>query len=423
MKPPVAPRHPSRRTLHGVTITDDYAWLKDPNWQEVLRNPSLLDPEIRAYLDAENAYAEQRLAPTRALQKTLVAEMRGRIKEDDTGVPTPDGPFAYLWKFREGGQHQQIGRTPRDGGEMQTILDGDALAKESTYFKFGGTRHSPDHRLEAWSADLLGSEFYTLRVRRWDTGEDLPGMLTETSGSVVWGRDGSFFFYVRVDENHRPLKVYRHVLGTAQADDVLVYEEKDVGWFTRIAESASGRFCIVSGGDHDTTEERLIDLSSPDAEPRLIAAREKGVRYSVADRGDALFILTNEGGAIDFRIAIAPLAAPDRTNWRELVPHRPGTYIIDIELFAGHLARLERTNALPSIVIRDLATADEHAIAFDEAAYALDMSGGYEFETTTLRFVYSSMTTPSEVYDYDMASRQRTPVSYTHLTLPTNSRV
>ena len=408
MKPPLAPRHPSRRTLHGVTITDDYAWLKDANWQEVLRNPSLLDPEIRAYLEAENAYAEERLGPTQALQKMLVAEMRGRIKEDDSGVPTPDGPFAYLWKFREGGQHQQIGRTPRDGGEMQTILDGDALAKQSTYFKFGGTRHSPDHRLEAWSADLLGSEFYTVRVRRWDTGEDLPDTLTETSGSVVWGRDGSFFFYVRVDENHRPLKVYRHRLDAAQADDVLVYEEKDVGWFTRIAESASGRFCIVSGGDHDTTEQRLIDLSLPNAEPRLIAPREKGVRYSVADRGDALFILTNEGSAIDFRIATAPLAAPERANWRELVPHRPGTYILDIELFAGHLARLERANALPSIVIRDLATGAEHAIAFDEAAYALDMSGGYEFDTTTLRFVYSSMTTPSEVYDYDMATRQRT---------------
>jgi oligopeptidase B len=408
MKPPVAPRHPSRRTLHGVTVTDDYAWLKDTNWQEVLRDPSRLDPEIRAYLDAENAYAEKRLAPTEALQKTLVAEMRGRIKEDDSGVPTPDGPFAYLWKFREGGQHQQIGRTPRDGGEMQTILDGDALAKLSTYFKFGGTRHSPDHRLEAWSADLLGSEYYTLRIRRWDTGEDLPDILTETSGSVVWGRDGSFFFYVGVDDNHRPLKVYRHVLGTAQADDVLVYEEKDAGWFTRIAESASGRFCIVSGGDHDTTEERLIDLASPDGGPRLIAAREKGVRYSVADRGDELFILTNDGGAIDFRIATAPLAAPGRENWRELVPHRPGTYIIDLELFTGHLARLERANALPSIVIRDLATGDEHAIAFDEAAYALDMSGGYEFDTATLRFVYSSMTTPSEVYDYDMTRRQRT---------------
>ena len=407
MKPPIAPRHPSRRTLHGVTVTDDYAWLKDAKWQEVLRDPSLLDPEIRAYLEAENAYAEERLRPTQALQKVLVAEMRGRIKEDDSGVPTPDGPFAYLWKFREGGQHQQIARMPRDGGEMQTVLDGDALAKQSEYFKFGGTRHSPDHKLEAWSADQLGSEFYTLRVRRWDTGEDLPDVLTETSGSVVWGRDGSFFFYVRVDENHRPLKVYRHRLGTAQADDVLVYEEKDVGWFTRIGESASGRFCVVSGGDHDTTEERLIDLSSPDAEPRLIAPREKGVRYSVADRGDELFILTNEGGAIDFRIATAPLAAPERANWRELVPHRPGTYILDIELFAGHLARLERANALPSIVIRDLTTGAEHAIAFDETAYALDMSGGYEFDTTALRFVYSSMTTPSEVYDYDMATRQR----------------
>lgn len=408
MKPPIAPRRPSRRTLHGVTVTDDYAWLKDEKWQEVLRDPSLLDPDIRAYLEAENAYAEERLGPTQALQKALVAEMRGRIKEDDSGVPTPDGPFAYLWKFREGGQHQQMGRTPRDGGDMQTILDGDALAKQSTYFKFGGTRHSPDHRLEAWSADLLGSEFYTVRVRRWDTGEDLPDTLSETSGSVVWGRDGSFFFYVRVDENHRPLKVYRHRLGTAQADDVLVYEEKDAGWFTRIGESASGRFCVVSGGDHDTTEQWLIDLSSPDATPRLVAPREKGVRYSVADRGDELFILTNEGDAIDFRVATAPLAAPGRANWRELVPHRPGTYILDIELFAGHLARLERANALPSIVIRELATGEEHAIAFDETAYALDMVGGYEFDTTTLRFVYSSMTTPSEVYDYDMATRERT---------------
>lgn len=407
MKPPIAPRRPSQRTLHGVTVIDDYAWLKDENWQEVLRDPSRLDPDIRVYIEAENAYAEERLGPTKELQKTLVAEMRGRIKEDDSGVPTPDGPFSYLWKFRQGGQHQQIGRTPRDGGEMQTILDGDALARTSDYFKFGGTRHSPDHKLEAWSADLRGSEYFTLRVRRWDTGEDLPDTLTETGGSVVWGRDSSFFFYVQVDENHRPLKVFRHRLGTSQADDVLVYEEKDVGWFTHIGESASGRFCVVSGGDHDTTEEWLIDLSVPDAAPRLVAPRETGVRYSVADRGKDLFILTNEGGGIDFKIVTAPLAAPERANWRELVPHRPGTYVLGIELFAGHLVRLERSNALPSIVIRDLATQAEHTIAFDETAYSLDMVGGYEFDTTVMRFVYSSMTTPSEVYDYDMATRQR----------------
>ncbi|MBN9512901.1 MAG: S9 family peptidase [Alphaproteobacteria bacterium] len=407
-KPPIAPRRPSPRTLHGITVEDDYAWLKDEKWQEVLRDPSLLAPDIRTYLEAENQYTESLLAPTQDLQKVLVAEMRGRIKEDDSGVPTPDGPFAYLWKFREGGQHEQIGRTARNGGEMQTILDGDALAKASDYFKFGGTRHSPDHRLVAWSADLRGSEFFTLRVRQWDTGEDLPDTLEQTGGRIVWGRDSSFFYYVQVDDNHRPLKVFRHRLGTPQTDDVLVYEEKDVGWFTHIEESPSGRFCVIAGGDHDTTEQHLIDLSTPDATPRLIAPREKGVRYSVADRGEELFILTNEGGAIDFRIATAPLAMPGRANWQELIPHRAGVYILGMELFAGHLVRLERSNALPSIVIRELDRGGEHVIAFDEAAYSLDMAGGFEFDTTTLRFVYSSMTTPAEVYDYDMASRERT---------------
>jgi oligopeptidase B len=406
-KPPVAERRPAKVTRHGLTVVDDYAWLKDPSWQKVLRDPSLLQSDIRAYLEAENRYAEEILAPTAALQKTLVAEMRGRIKEDDSGVPMPDGPFAYTWKYRQGGQHEQIGRTPRDGGDFQTVLDGDALAKTSDYFKFGGRRHSPDHRLEAWSADLRGSEYFTIRVRRWETGEDLPDMLTEAGGSVVWGRDSSFFLYVQVDENHRPLKVFRHRLGTPQSDDVLVYEEKDTGWFTHISESASGRFCIISGGDHDTSEERLVDLADPDALPRLIQPRETGVRYSVDDRGDGLFILTNADDAIDFRIVTAPLATPDRAHWRELIPHRPGVYIISTELFAGHLVRLERANALPAIVIRDLVSGAEHSIAFDEAAYSLDMQGGYEFDTATLRFSYSSMTTPAEVYDYDMATRQR----------------
>ncbi len=407
-EPPVASRRPVRRTLHGVTVTDDYAWLKDENWQKVLRDPSLLDPDIRSYLEAENRYTEALLGPTQALQKVLVDEMRGRIKEDDSSVPAPDGPFAYLWKYREGGQHELIGRTPRDGGDAEVILDGDALAKTSDYFRFGGTRHSPNHLLEAWSADLRGSEYFTLRVRRWQSGEDLPDTLTQTSGSVVWGLDSTFFFYVEIDENHRPLKVFRHRLGTPQADDILVYEEKDTGWFTRIEESASGRFCIIAGGDHDTSEARLVDLSTPDATPRLVAPRKKGVRYSVADRGDELFILTNEGGAIDFRIAIAPLASPGRAQWRELIAHRPGVYILGLELYAGHLVRLERANALASIVIRALADGSEHTIAFDEEAYSLDSVSGYEFNTTTLRFSYSSMTTPTEIYDYDMASRQRT---------------
>jgi oligopeptidase B len=407
LAPPVAPRRPHSFTTHGITVVDDYAWLKAPNWQEVLRDPSVLDPDIRIYLEAENDYTDSLLGDTAALQKTLVAEMRGRIKEDDSSVPAPDGPYAYLRKFREGGQHEMFGRTPRTGGEVEIVLDGDALAANHKYFKFGGARHSPDHRLEAWSADIKGSEYFSIRVRDWADGVDCDDLVEETDGAVVWSMDCKSFFYVKLDDNHRPMQVWRHRLGTPQAADILVYEEHDSGWFTHIHESSSGRFCVIAGGDHETSEQRLIDLAEPDAPPRLVATRETGVQYSVADRGDELFILTDADGAIDFKIVTAPIASPERANWRDLIPHRQGIYLIDIELYAGHLVRLERANALPSIVIRDLNNGDEHAIAFDEAAYSLDTMGGYEFDTTNLRFSYSSMTTPSEVYDYDMATRTR----------------
>jgi len=404
---PIAPRRPHSFTTHGITVVDDYAWLKDDDWQEVLRDPSLLDADIREYLEAENGYTESLLGHTAGLQKTLVKEMRGRIKEDDSSVPAPDGPYAYLRKFREGGQHEMFGRSPRDGGEIEIVLDGDELAAKHDYFKFGGARHSPDHRLQAWSADIKGSEYFTIRVRDWADGTDLDDLVEETDGAVVWSADSSAFYYVKLDDNHRPMQVWRHRLGTLQADDVLVYEESDPGWFTHIHESSSGRFCGIAGGDHETSEQRLIDLSNPDAPPRLVAAREHGVQYSVADRGDELFILTNADGAIDFKIVTAPLAAPERANWHDLIPYREGVYVIDFELYSGHLVRLERANALPAIIIRDLSNGEEHAIAFDEAAYSLDTMGGYEFDTTNIRFTYSSMTTPSEVYDYDMASRAR----------------
>ncbi|MCA1386338.1 MULTISPECIES: S9 family peptidase [unclassified Bradyrhizobium] len=406
-KPPVAPRRPHSFTRHGITVTDDYAWLKDANWQEVLRDPAVLDPDIRKYLDEENTYTESLLGHTSGLQKTLVREMRGRIKEDDSSVPSPDGPFAYFRRFREGGQHELFGRMPRDGGDGQIVLDGDALAKDHQYFKFGGSRHSYDHKLQAWSADTKGSEYFSIRVRDWATGKDLDDLVEETDGGVVWAADCKSFFYVKLDDNHRPMQVWRHKLGTKQADDTLVYEEQDAGWFTHLHESTSGRFCVIAGGDHETSEQRLIDLANPEAPPRLVATREEGVQYSLADRGDELFILTNADDAIDFKIVTTPLSQPERKNWRDLIPYRPGIYIIDLDLYAGHLVRLERANALPSVVIRDLSTSEEHAIAFDEAAYSLDTMGSYEFATTTLRFSYSSMTTPSEIYDYDMVKRTR----------------
>ena len=262
LNPPVAERRPSERVVHGTTLTDDYAWLKAGNWQEVLRDPALLPADIRAHLEAENAFAAQELAPSDALRETIFAELKGRIKPDDASVPAPDGPYAYYVRFREGGQHRLHCRQPREGGSETVLLDGDALAQGKAFFQLGGASHSYDHRLIAWSADDKGSEFYDVRVLDMTTGEALADVVPDTGGGVVWDADGRSFIYVRVDENNRPSRVHRHRLGTPGGDDVLVHEEADVGMFVSLGETHSRRFAAISIDDYDTSEVRLVELGA-----------------------------------------------------------------------------------------------------------------------------------------------------------------
>ncbi len=410
---PHAARRPVTTTRHGVTLTDDYAWLKAPNWQAVMRDPVVLDPAIRAYLEAENTHADAALADTRALQDTLFAEMRGRIKEDDSSVPSPDGRYAYFYRYREGGEHPVICRAPRDGGPEEIMLDGDALGAGKAYFQLGASAHSPDHRLLAWSSDEAGSELYVARVRELATGADLVDSVPDVAGAPVWVADASAFYYVRLDAQQRPTRVFRHRLGTAAIDDEMIYETPDPGFFVGISELQSRQFAEISIHDHETSESRLIDLRDPKARPTLVAPRETLTQYSVEhhpsfDGAPVLFIHTNADGAEDFKIAVTPLAQPDRAHWRDVVPHRPGVFILSFAVLADWLIRLEREDGLPRIVARRLAGGEEHAIAFPEEAYALGMSAGYEFATDTLRFTYSSMTTPTETWDYDLAKRTRT---------------
>jgi oligopeptidase B len=409
---PRAEKHPITSTWHSVAVTDEFAWLKALNWQAVMRDPSMLDPKIRAYLDAENAYAATGLADTEALQAVLLAEMKGRIKEDDSSVPSPDGPYAYFTHYAEGGQHPQVCREPRGGGPDQLLLDGDALAKDKPFFHFGEARHSPDHRLLAWISDDAGSEFYTARIRDIATGVDLPDSVPEVAGSVVWTKDTSAFYYVRLDELHRPLRVFRHRVGTPSAGDVLIFESAEPQYFVALAELQSGRYAQISVHDHDTAECWLIDLADVDATPTLIAPRQDKVYYEAEHHpafrdAPALIIRTDADKAEDFKIVWTPLATPGPAHWRDLVPHRPGVYILAFAVFADWLIRLEREDGLPRIVVRALASGEEHSISFAEEAYSLATSAGYEFETRTLRFTYSSMTTPSEVWDYDLVTRSR----------------
>ena len=410
---PRAERRPKSMTRHGITLSDDYAWLRADNWREVMRDPTSLDPEIRAYLGEENAYTAAALARTEALQQALFAEMKGRIKEDDSTVPSPDGPHAYYVRYREGGQHPIICREPRDGGSEQVLLDGDALAAGKPFFQLGGMAHSPDHRLLAWSADDKGSEIDTLRVRDLAAGEDLPDLVPDVSGAPVWLADASAFYYVRLDANHRPSRIYRHRLGTPASEDALIYEEQDSRFFVSLGRTQSGHFADISVHDHETSESWLLDLARPDAQPRLVAARETSVQYDVEhhpgwDGEEVLVIRTNAGGAEDFKIAVTPLARPSRENWRDLIAHKRGVYRLSMTLFSDWLIRLEREDSLPRIVVRQIASGEEHAIAFAEEAYSLGADGGYEFATDSLRFHYSSMTTPNEVWDYNLKTRART---------------
>lgn len=404
---PTVEKRPVSDTHHGITRIDDYAWLRAENWQEMFQDPSVLDPAIRAHLEAENAYQAELMADTGALRETLFAEMKGRIKEDDSSVPEPDGAFAYGMRYVTGGEQPHFIRTARDGGGEELLLDGDKEAAGKAYFRIGGASHSPDHTHLAWAFDDKGSEFFSLRFRRLADGADLDDMVADTGGGGVWSKDSSQVLYTRLDANHRPSSVLIHTLGTSSEEDRLIYEEDNPGYFVGVGKSQSGDWMFIAVHDHETSEVHLVPASEPTTPPRIIAPRETGVEYHVDEGGGTLYILTNCDGAKDFKIVTAPVDAPKRENWSDLVAHEAGRLILSHAVYRDHLVWLERVNGLPRIVIRRLSDGDTHAIAFEEEAYALGLGGALEFDTETIRFSYSSMTTPSQVYAYNMQTRER----------------
>jgi oligopeptidase B len=405
---PVAAVEPRRFEIHGTPVEDDYAWLKAANWKAVLKDPDALPPAIREHLTRENAYTRAAMAGTEALQEHLVAEMRGRIKEDESSVPQPHGPFAYFTRYREGGQHPLLCRQPREGGAETILIDGDEEAKGHAFFDFGDCEHSLDHRLLAWSADTKGSEYFTIRIRELSSGAELGDTIERTSGDVVWLADSSGFYYVELDDNHRPVRVRRHRLGEDASRDEIVYEEPDPGFFVKIGSTQSGAFVVIEASDHETAEIRLLDRDDPAARPTVVATRTPRLLYDVEHHGESLIIVTNADGAEDFKIMTAPVATPGREHWRDLVAYRAGVMILFVLPLARHLVRLEREDAKPRIVVRDIASGREETVAFEEETYSLGLEPGYEFDTSIIRYRYSSLTTPTETTDYDLSSGTRT---------------
>lgn len=411
--PPVPEQRPHSTTLHGVTIEDPYHWLRDDNWQAVMRDPAQLDPAIRAHLDAENAHTDAVLADTASLQEKIFAELKGRIKEDDSSVPAKHGPWSYYTRYELGAQHPRYCRRPLASADdpscEQVLFDADAAAADHTYFNVGSVGHSHDHKILAVAVDTKGSEFYEITFTDLGSGEPLEDRIKNCSGSAVFAADNKTVFYTVLDEHHRPCKVLRHELGTPADQDVLVYEEQDSGFFLGVGGIEDDAHIIIDSHDHVTSELRVIDARAPHEPARLLVPRQAGREVELSALGDTFLVLTNQG-AEDFKLVSIPVdsEAPDLAQAQELVAHKPGRLLLTVLTFANYIVRLEREGGLPRIVVLARDSGEEYEVAFDEKAYSLGISGSYEYDTSTLRFTYSSMTTPRQTFDFDMATRTRT---------------
>ncbi len=393
--PPIARAIPTSITLHGELRTDDYAWLRDRE-----------NPEVAAYLEAENAYTAAMMQHTEPLQKTLFDEMLARIKEDDTDVPVRRDDWLYYARTEQGKPYPIYCRR-RDAAESpeEIIFDQNAAAEGHTFYQLGGFEVSPDHNYLALLVDTNGYENFVLRVKDLRGGEILADTADALGFGLAWASDGRTLFYQTTDSAKRADQVWRHRLGEPRASDVSVYLDPDPLFNVGVRRSRSGAFVILTSSSFTSTENWLLDAYAPEKAPRIVAARAPGVEYDVDDGGGALYLLTNRDGARDFKVMRAPVSAP--ANWSEWLPLRPGVFVEGVDVFREFVVVQEREHGLRRLRVTDLASGDSHYVDFPEAAYGVTVDENPEFATRTIRFTYSSPITPDSVYDYDVQTRTR----------------
>ncbi len=426
--PPGAEQRPHTLTrADGSTVEDPWYWLRDRD-----------DDATISYLEAENTHTAAVFEPLRDLQDRLFEEIKGRVQETDASAPMlvpprpgHDGDTGWLYYRRtlEGQQYPIHCRRPAPEGvtdlrrlpgedrrpvdpltppdDEVVLLDENAEAADHDYFRLGGFAVSPDQRLAAEAVDTNGSEVFRIRVRDLRTGELLDDEIPRAAYGIVWFEDSATFLYTVPDDAWRPYQVWRHTLGTAHDADVLLYEEADERFWLGVGRTRSRRFVAIQAGSKVTSEWRLLDATDPAAEPELVAERDHGVEYDLDHRGDLLYLVTNADGAVDFKLCVAPVATPQRQHWIDLVAHRPGVRLEAADVFADQLILSERTAARTQIRVCDPATGEGEVLPMDEEVYAAGLASSAGFDTRTLRYVYTSLTTPMQVVDLDLDTGER----------------
>ncbi|WP_203785188.1 S9 family peptidase [Paractinoplanes rishiriensis] len=403
--PPTVRQVPSERTFHGDTVHDEYAWLADKDHQATT-----------AYLEAENAWTDKATAHLAGLRDQVFQEIKSRTQETDLSVPTRKGNYWYYTRTVEGKQYGIHCRVPVQPGETappmaddkpgeEILLDGNALAEGKEFFALGTFDVSPDGNWLAYSTDFGGDERFTLRVKNLLTGEILVDEVPETFYGTAWSADDSTLFYITVDDAWRPNRVWRHTIGKAATDDVVVYEESDERFWVGVELTRSEKFIVIDTQSKVTSEVRIIPSETPTAEPVLVAPRQQGVEYNVEHHGHRFLILHNRD-AEDFALAYTSADAPG--DWVELIPHQPGTRLESVDAFARHIVISLRRDGLTGLRVMGDGSTDSYDMPFPEPLYSVGLAGNPEYDTGTVRIGYTSMVTPDSIYDVDLVTRQMT---------------
>ena len=396
--PPRAAIRPHMMTMHGHTRIDNYYWLNERE-----------NPEVLAYLEAENQYADACLKPTEPLQEQLFKEITGRIKQDDNSVPIKIRDYYHYTRFEEGKEYPIYCRKKHNlEAPEEILLDGNVLAEGHAFFDIGEVNISEDDRLLAYTVDTVSRRIYTLYVKDLETGELVGEPITGTSGNVVWASDNQTLFYGVKDETLRPCKIMRHRLGTSSDDDVEVYCEVDETFVCYICKTKSRKYLIINSDSTLTSECRILESEQPEKEFRVFQERQPDMLYGIDHYREHFYIQTNADGAKNYKIMRTPIAQTDKSNWEEVVPHREQVMIEGFTIFDKFFVIEERTEGLIKIRVKSWDGGTDYYIDFGEPTYTAGVGANPDFEAVTLRYSYNSMTTPSSVYEYDMEKRTKT---------------
>jgi oligopeptidase B len=407
-QPPAAKRVPHERVHHGDTVVDEYFWLQNRD-----------DPDTVAYLEAENAFTTAATAHLEKLRETLFSEIKTRTKETDLSVPTRKGGYWYYTRTEAGKQYGIHCRVPAAAGRAappeigdgtplpgeEILLDGNELAGDSEFFALGTFDLSVDANLLAYSTDFSGDERFTLQVKDLRTGEIRPDRIEDAFYGSAWSADGSTLFYITVDEAWRPYRVWRHTIGTPSTEDVIVLEEPDERFWVGVELTRSERFLLIDVHSKVTSEVLVIPADAPTTPPRAIAPRRQGVEYSVEHHGHRFLILHNDG-AEDFAVSYTSVDNPG--DWTTLIEHEPGTRLLQVDAFSGHLVVTLRRDGLTGVRVVPLHGAGAYDISFPEPLYSVGPEANLEYDTTSFRLHYVSMVTPDSVYDCNLDSGELT---------------